>query len=84
MNTFKIRYFESKEHFEAEADEWVKDTFYTIGGAEAKAEDLLYRNIKYRVEVYNTDNKLKPILILNQSNFNRNEYRKYQKNGTKQ
>lgn len=75
IDTFSIKYYVSKEAYESEAVELLKDTFYNELGYKSKALDLMYRFLYYKIEVINDSTK-QVEAVYNFKDFNRKNYKK--------
>lgn len=71
---YKIMYYTTKEHSDFNVGDFIDDTWYTMEGAINKANDLLFRKMYFKVEIYE-NNKPKPLYTLTFSKFNRKEYK---------
>ena len=69
LDYFLIKYYETEEHYESDADEWIQDKFYSESAYIGKAQELMFNKMTYRVEVYKRDNKLQPVRLFLFSNL---------------
>ncbi len=81
LKTFNIKYFQTREHYEADADEWIDEDFYSIEECNIRCKDLMFKRLLYRLEIYNKDDKFNLIKSHTITNFNRQKY--YEQRKTK-
>lgn len=79
LTHYLIKYYETEEHYESDAEEWINDKFYSEIAYTAKAQELMFNKFFYRIEIYKSDNKLNPIRMFLLSNFNRKKHYKENK-----
>ena len=75
MKHFLIKYYKKKEHYESESYYILKDRFYSEEDYTNKAQDLMYRFLYYRIEIYKNDNSYNPIRAFNLKDFDRKQYK---------
>lgn len=75
MEHFLIKYYKKKEHYDSDSYYILGDKFYSEEAYINKAQDLMYRFLFYKIEIYKHTNLHNPIRTFSLDDFDRKQYK---------